>query len=794
MNSVIDSELSDSPPVILSNSDRNIAWLHLSDLHNCKARTGWDAHRVLQPLIPDFKKMEQDHGLVPQLLFFTGDAAFGNIGSISGSTLKEQFDGAQELIETARTAFSVPIPKENVFIVPGNHDVNRDEVTPDQTAWLATQSSSVVNDLIKKGGKQWQRFMDRLADYREFLTRHGYDHLLSDATRLVFSEIRELNGTKVGITGFNSAWSCSAEDKKGNLWFGGDWQSGELSHKPGKIDFSIALIHHPFGWFVEQEDTRLRIRFEREFALHLHGHEHLGWVDVKEEGHVRIATGACYDKSDLENGYNFVRLDLVKGRGEVWLRKYDAEGGGWVPRVIASKTDNDGLRRLDKLPWLQALVQIDSPGHARGENSIGPEALITSLLPEELSKTFTYGEFAAWTEDDIAGISLIASLIQNKAEKGIRVIGRGTQIVEAKTRPYVTAVAKAVLRGVSYTRILIIDPALPQNALFWLLFLERFLSSPKWRDSVNLYTNRSEVTNKMQQFQIVDDKFFHRIVRRYSEGKAAPRSESTFLVSPHREIDQYSRIYGDHLHDAKGRYKHKDVFDLLTTLLHSLDRKNQSISYHWQLALDVVAFLDSIDVQGLPRSRIKFVGCLMPFTFTYDAAERFARRVNESFEECVIALPFRRMSNAIEQFLAKRLSYICLPVENSRIDHLVPPTANEASLAAVRDGSRKIDEIELLVSFVLAGVYKKPTPWKRLAAVDAAYMQVSAQLPKNAARLTRGSDDVESNYHAAWLARHDPSVIAITTPQAAAFLELHIYKELCKPSEQNRTKFAVYGY
>lgn len=349
-------------PMNSPKSERSVVWLHLSDLHNCKSRTGWDAHRVLKPLLKDLQKMETDHGLAPQILFFTGDAAFGNIGNVAGSTLQEQFDGAHQLLEGARAAFSRAIPHENVFIVPGNHDVDREEITDDQTDWLAKQTDpATVRGLIQKAKKQWQKYLDRLAAYREFLTRCNYQHLLSDPKRLIYSQIRDLHGLKLGIAGFNSAWTCGEHDKKGSLWFGGDWQAGELVNQLGDADLRVALIHHPFGWFVDQEDTSLRILFEREFGFHLHGHEHLGWVDAKADGHVRVAAAACYDRSHLENGYNFVRLNLDTGEGEVWLRKYDAHGGGWVPRVVAGKTNNDGLWRLGKLPCLQATIGKAKP-------------------------------------------------------------------------------------------------------------------------------------------------------------------------------------------------------------------------------------------------------------------------------------------------------------------------------------------------------------------------------------------------------------------------------------------------
>jgi predicted MPP superfamily phosphohydrolase len=336
---------------------RTITWLHLSDLHNCKERTGWDAHRVLRPLVTDLKTMEKEHDLLPQMIFFTGDAAFGNIGEPKGSTMREQFDGAHELLEQVRRTFLVEIAKENVFIVPGNHDVDRTEVTQDQTSWLKAQTEAlVVNDLLHKAGKQWQRYMDRLKIYQESLARYGYDHLLNDQSRLIYAQTRSFHGLDVGIAGFNSAWACGGDGEKGHLWFGGDWQSGELTEKLSGADFRLALMHHPFGWFVEAEDAPLKILFERDFAFHLHGHEHLGWVDAKADGHVRIAAAACYDRSNIENGYNFVRLNLETGEGEVWLRRYDSQGGGWVPRVVARKTTNDGLWQLRKLSWLESLV------------------------------------------------------------------------------------------------------------------------------------------------------------------------------------------------------------------------------------------------------------------------------------------------------------------------------------------------------------------------------------------------------------------------------------------------------
>jgi hypothetical protein len=287
-------------------------------------------------------------------VFFTGDAAFGHVGNGPGESLADQFQDAAGFLKGVRQAFSPAVRAEDVFLVPGNHDIHRGEVTEDQTEWLDQQTSAEpITRLIQQGNKQWQRYMDRLGAYRQFLTDSGYGHVLDDPTRLIYSAVRELAGLRVGIAGLNSAWSCCRDREKGKLWLAGNWQLGHLNSRLDDTDLAIALIHHPINWFVEYEDPDLWRAIELEFAFCLHGHEHQGWVDAKADGHTRIAAAACYDRSDLPNGYNFVRLNLDSGECEIWLRQYDRSGGGWVPRIIKRRTDRDGCWRLRHLETLR---------------------------------------------------------------------------------------------------------------------------------------------------------------------------------------------------------------------------------------------------------------------------------------------------------------------------------------------------------------------------------------------------------------------------------------------------------
>jgi hypothetical protein len=299
--------------------------------------------------------MQKEHNLRPDLIFFTGDAAYGHLGSDPGLRLADQYDEVDAFFEAVRKTFNPEVPKEDLFLVPGNHDVNRKSVAPGDSLWLDQQTSleTVINE-IHNATQQWQHFIGRMADYGAFLGNKGYNHLLPDKNRLVYAVNRMINGVKVGIVGLNSAWSCHQDDEKGKLWFAGKWQIGSLQPQVQDSEVSIALMHHPLSWFVpHEEDQALRTRIRNDFRFHLHGHEHEGWVDAGLDGHTRIAAGACYETSDSSrNGYNFVRLDLDTHTGKVWLRQYDAIGGGWTPRVIHGRTNDQGIFVLSSLCWL----------------------------------------------------------------------------------------------------------------------------------------------------------------------------------------------------------------------------------------------------------------------------------------------------------------------------------------------------------------------------------------------------------------------------------------------------------
>jgi predicted MPP superfamily phosphohydrolase len=204
---------------------RTITWLHLSDLHACQPRTGWDVNRVTKTLRDDLQEMKQEQGLHPDLIFFTGDAAFGHLGTDAGKSIHEQFREAHDVLTAVREAFSPRVEQRNLFLVPGNHDVNRAKISRFEIDFLQNAQLAEIESIIQTAGVDWQRLMGRLDDYANCLERFGYDHLLTQRDRLIYADAREVAGVRIGIAGFNSAWSAyGGKEELGKLWMAGRFQ------------------------------------------------------------------------------------------------------------------------------------------------------------------------------------------------------------------------------------------------------------------------------------------------------------------------------------------------------------------------------------------------------------------------------------------------------------------------------------------------------------------------------------------------------------------------------------------
>ena len=355
--------------------NRTITWLHLSDLH-ARLSNEWDADRITSKLVDNLREAQLRDSLYPDFIFFTGDAAYG---IARGESMTDQYERVRLFLDRVLSAFHPPLPKRRLYIVPGNHDVDRTRMGRPDQEWLRASGRTLDDILMEMRDDTlgWRNWMLHLSAYREFLNRYDLGHLKPDDPYLVWGDAQEIAGIRLGIAGFNSSWSCMGNDDKGKLWWGGEFQLAKIREQMGPVTFAFALVHHPSNWLTSYEDPRVMRYIRNEFPLVLHGHEHLDWPEGSQRGHFLLSAGACYQGSHMPNAYSFGQLDLNTRTGRLFLRKWDAMGGGWVKSNVFEHAP-EGIWSLGEMPWLpdpkvvRHPVQDDSESGNDSEKNSNP--------------------------------------------------------------------------------------------------------------------------------------------------------------------------------------------------------------------------------------------------------------------------------------------------------------------------------------------------------------------------------------------------------------------------------------
>ncbi|MDP2793331.1 MAG: metallophosphoesterase [Sulfurisoma sp.] len=224
---------------------KSLGWLHLSDLHFLSA-SNWRDSAVLRKLQDDIADCRKD-GLHIDLVLCTGDIGFGKTDSES---LSSQYAAAKEFLDSVLKVCD--LPSDRLFLVPGNHDIDRSKVRDSTTEYFrnASRNCEGVNQMFSDGNLEILEAMKRLAQYRQFV-HDNYPHIPIDENA-TFHVSFDINGLVVSILGLNSAWTSFDGKDEGQLWLAGQAQLHALEGNrrrslPGVVNggVRIGLIHHP---------------------------------------------------------------------------------------------------------------------------------------------------------------------------------------------------------------------------------------------------------------------------------------------------------------------------------------------------------------------------------------------------------------------------------------------------------------------------------------------------------------------------------------------------------------------
>ena len=320
----------------------NVRFLHISDLHARGKREtqSFARSRVLgKPWTENVAELLEDGPV--DFVCFSGDIA--NWG------MPDEYDEASRFIE--RLLKQLELPVERLFIIPGNHDVER---TKAANEWKHIRTSApqlppvafsrwirgVTSAPIGVQDEQRNALLTRTENFYKWLQKIGLGALVpssSPHSKLGFRArlAKPEWPFPVHIVGLDSAWLCGDDNDSERLMATVD-QVGILgTDEKGEAlsGLRLAMIHHPFSYLADAD--RCEPLFSEYFDLVLRGHVHqerYSTITDPDRALAVLAAGSLFEGDEGDrwpNGHHVVDMTVdANGRPQELHLRFR----GWSPK------------------------------------------------------------------------------------------------------------------------------------------------------------------------------------------------------------------------------------------------------------------------------------------------------------------------------------------------------------------------------------------------------------------------------------------------------------------------------
>lgn len=276
------------------------------------------------------------------------------LGSVSAILISGDiaFKGAKEEYQTAATwigelCATVGCSHEQVYVVPGNHDVDRVTIkgrpdTQNVQAAIINASKATREGVFQQQiyhGQTAESLLAPIAEYNSFAAK--YDCQVYFPERPKWVQELSINGDmKLQIHGLTSTFLSGVngdDDTRDQLYL----SPIQTVFDPREDVIHLVLCHHPPDWLVDQDDVRDAINGA--VAVQMFGHKHRQRIE-HDTTHVRYDAGAVNPdrtESACPPGYNIVVLS-VEGEGtdrvlqvDSYLREWQSNPDRYRGRISA---------------------------------------------------------------------------------------------------------------------------------------------------------------------------------------------------------------------------------------------------------------------------------------------------------------------------------------------------------------------------------------------------------------------------------------------------------------------------
>ncbi|MBE9574640.1 MAG: metallophosphoesterase [Proteobacteria bacterium] len=333
-----------------------LTWLHLSDIHLPGVSSDtYQVDKVLKALINTLKK-EAAKGEKPDVIFITGDIADKGGDYSKAEQFFDELLDATGLLERAGTD-----AKQRLFIVPGNHDVDRNKASQKKFLLRTLQNpETAIEFFAPQSVNERKSHFERFHKYQEFFNRYFEGVREFNVERHYYAEVIDLKDIpiRLGVIGLNSAWFSEDEEDEHKLWIGERVceEAFNLFANEGAVDLKIVLYHHPLSWLHQKDKVKGILSHYADICLygHIHCDETEQTID-QHGGVLNFQAGATYEKSDHPHRALWGTVNLETGKVQITPITYQEGPEPWwtVDPSLFPKRGPHYTKDFDLYGWIQ---------------------------------------------------------------------------------------------------------------------------------------------------------------------------------------------------------------------------------------------------------------------------------------------------------------------------------------------------------------------------------------------------------------------------------------------------------
>jgi predicted phosphodiesterase len=384
-----------------------LVFLHLSDIH-FSSRSRNDPHELDEGI-----RAELRHDAVAECRRLGGASALLITGDIAAKGKTTEYANAADWL--TELCAELQIGSENVWVIPGNHDVDTDahqgannllraELEAIELGHLDRRLADIFDDAPSSAD-----LLAPLRPYGEFARR--YDSHAPDHLPFWTHDFELDDRISVRVRGMNSALisDLTDESKKPRLVLGG--VQAQIQREPGIVH--LAMCHHPSDCL---RDGALIDDVKANATVLLTGHDHHS--DIRRCGDCHwIAAGALHPPRKEENWephYNILTLDLMTSATQeapsakvelcVYPRRWQA---GRFVSALPAQSDECRTTELDQVA-AQAVEAIGTDQERYRPQPAGAD--VTRIADRRVRLRHRFNALLDATRSDIAqelGLTLL---------------------------------------------------------------------------------------------------------------------------------------------------------------------------------------------------------------------------------------------------------------------------------------------------------------------------------------------------------------------------------------------------